>query len=86
MLPAQRRALAALPAAVRHYSAAAAAATTAPEVNISTARNGVKVASFNDNAPTAGVAVVVGAGARAEGSEDAGVAHYLKNFGFKVGC
>ncbi|RUS31735.1 Metalloenzyme, LuxS/M16 peptidase-like protein [Jimgerdemannia flammicorona] len=77
MLSAQRRVLATLPAAVRHYSVAA------PELNISTAKNGVKVASFNDITPTASVAVVVGAGARAEGAGNAGAAHYLKNFGFK---
>lgn len=51
---------------------------------ITTASNGVKVASSNEPGPSASLAVVVGGGARAESSQNAGVAHFLKNYGFKV--
>jgi predicted Zn-dependent peptidase len=39
---------------------------------------------YKDNAPASSVAVVVKAGSRAESIDNVGVAHFLKNFAFKV--
>ncbi|RCH79800.1 ubiquinol-cytochrome c reductase core subunit 1 [Rhizopus stolonifer] len=58
-------------------------ATAATASQISTASNGVKVVSSQEPGQTASLAVVVNGGARAESSDNAGVAHFLKNFGFK---
>lgn len=59
-------------------------ATSATASQITTAANGVKVASSQEPGQTASLAVVVNGGARAESGSNAGVAHFLKNYGFKV--
>lgn len=59
-------------------------ATAATASQITTAANGVKVASSQEPGQTASLAVVVNGGARAESGSNAGVAHFLKNYGFKV--
>lgn len=69
-----RRAFASIPTKA-YYSTAAA-------VQVSTAQNGIKVASMDEPGLTAGLAVVVNGGSRLESTS--GVAHYLKNYGFKV--
>jgi ubiquinol-cytochrome c reductase core subunit 2 len=61
-----------------------ATAATANAIQISSASNGVKVASSQEPGQTASLAVVVNGGARAESGKNAGVAHFLKNYGFKV--
>jgi hypothetical protein len=48
------------------------------------ASNGIKVFSTEESGQTAALALVVKGGARAESKEQAGVAHFLKNYGFKV--
>jgi hypothetical protein len=48
------------------------------------ASNGIKVLSTEEPGQTAALALVVKGGARAESKEQAGVAHFLKNYGFKV--
>ncbi|GAN08207.1 ubiquinol-cytochrome C reductase complex core protein 2 precursor [Mucor ambiguus] len=58
-------------------------ATAATASQITTAANGVKVASSQEPGQTASLAVVVNGGARAESGSNAGVAHFLKNYGFK---
>ncbi|CAO3609572.1 unnamed protein product [Mucor hiemalis] len=60
-----------------------ATAATANGIQISTASNGVKVASSQEPGQTASLAVVVNGGSRAESGKNAGVAHFLKNYGFK---
>ncbi|KAK9763072.1 ubiquinol-cytochrome c reductase core subunit 1 [Basidiobolus ranarum] len=45
--------------------------------------NGIRVATLPEQSPVASLSVVVGAGSRAEDSSNLGVAHHLKNFGFK---
>ncbi|KAG1140055.1 hypothetical protein G6F37_005812 [Rhizopus arrhizus] len=60
-----------------------ATAATANAIQISSASNGVKVASSHEPGQTASLAVVVNGGARAESGKNAGVAHFLKNYGFK---
>ncbi|KAG1403670.1 hypothetical protein G6F58_010324 [Rhizopus delemar] len=60
-----------------------ATAATANAIQISSASNGVKVASSQEPGQTASLAVVVNGGARAESGKNAGVAHFLKNYGFK---
>lgn len=61
-----------------------ATAAAANGFKISTASNGVKVASSQESGETASLAVVINGGARAESAQNAGVAHFLKNYGFKV--
>lgn len=61
-----------------------ATAATANSIKITSASNGVKVASSQEPGQTASLAVVVNGGARAEAGDNAGVAHFLKNYGFKV--
>ncbi|KAI8377768.1 Metalloenzyme, LuxS/M16 peptidase-like protein [Radiomyces spectabilis] len=81
MLAASRRALTSLPTTAAKASYATAAATQG--VQISTAKNGIKVASIEEPGQTAGLAVVVNGGSRLENDKHPGVAHYLKNYGFK---
>lgn len=64
-------------------STATKAYSTAAAAQISTAQNGIKVAAIEEPGQTAGLAVVVNGGSRFEPVQ--GVAHYLKNYGFKVG-
>ncbi|KAF9932572.1 ubiquinol-cytochrome c reductase core subunit 1 [Linnemannia zychae] len=45
--------------------------------------NGIKVATIDESAPTASVSLVINAGARFEPQGKAGIAHFIKNFGFK---
>lgn len=61
-----------------------ATATTSHGLQLTTASNGVKVASSQEPGQTASLAVVVNGGSRAESATNAGVAHFLKNYGFKV--
>ncbi|KAI7875194.1 LuxS/MPP-like metallohydrolase [Lichtheimia hyalospora FSU 10163] len=70
-----RRAFASLSNNAKAYSTAAA--TT----QISTAQNGIKVASIEEPGQAAGLSVVINGGSRLENSS--GVAHFLKNYGFK---
>ncbi|OZJ02027.1 hypothetical protein BZG36_04949 [Bifiguratus adelaidae] len=56
---------------------------TATNIQQSTAKSGVKIASVDDQSPTACLAVVVHAGPRFESVDQVGVAHYLKIFAFK---
>ncbi|KAI8356110.1 Metalloenzyme, LuxS/M16 peptidase-like protein [Choanephora cucurbitarum] len=58
-------------------------ATAATANQISTAANGIKVVSSQEPGQTASLAVVVNGGARAESANNAGAAHFLKNYGFK---
>lgn len=81
MLASSRKAVASIPTVLKaNYSAAAAANA----VQISSAKNGIKVASIQDSSATAGISVVVNGGVKGEDSSNAGVAHFLKNYGFKV--
>lgn len=61
-----------------------ATAATANSIQISSASNGVKVASSQEPGQTASLSVVVNGGARAESGKNAGVSHFLKNYGFRV--
>jgi hypothetical protein len=65
-------------------TASKATYATAATSRITTASNGVKVASNEEPGQTASLAVIVGGGSRAESNHNAGVAHFLKNYGFKV--
>lgn len=81
MLASSRKAVASIPTILKaNYSAAAAA----NGVQISSAKNGIKVASVQDSSATSGLAVVVNGGVKGEDSSNAGVSHFLKNYGFKV--
>jgi ubiquinol-cytochrome c reductase core subunit 2 len=81
MLASSRKAVASVPTILKaNYSAAA----VANGAQISSAKNGIKVASVQDGSATAGLAVVVKGGVRGENSSNAGVSHFLKNYGFKV--
>ncbi|CAO3677284.1 unnamed protein product [Umbelopsis vinacea] len=80
MLASSRKAVASIPTILKaNYSAAAAA----NGVQISSAKNGIKVASVQDSSATSGLAVVVNGGVKGEDSSNAGVSHFLKNYGFK---
>ena len=46
--------------------------------------NGIKIAALDENSPTASVSLVINAGSRFEPKDKAGIAHFVKNFGFKV--
>lgn len=46
--------------------------------------NGVRVATLDESSPAASVSLVINAGARYEPKDKAGIAHFVKNFGFKV--
>ncbi|KAI8144634.1 Metalloenzyme, LuxS/M16 peptidase-like protein [Fennellomyces sp. T-0311] len=72
---AARRAFASIP------SSASKAYSTTAAAQISKAQNGVTVASIEEAGPTAGLSVVVNGGSRVESTK--GVAHVLKNYGFK---
>ncbi|KAG0374351.1 ubiquinol-cytochrome c reductase core subunit 1 [Mortierella sp. AD032] len=50
---------------------------------VSKTGNGVKVAAIDESSPTASVSLVINAGARFEPKDKAGIAHFVKNFGFK---
>ncbi|KAG0071541.1 ubiquinol-cytochrome c reductase core subunit 1 [Linnemannia elongata] len=50
---------------------------------VSKTGNGVKVAAIDESSPTASVSLVINAGARFEPQGKAGIAHFVKNFGFK---
>ncbi|KAG2178775.1 hypothetical protein INT43_001621 [Umbelopsis isabellina] len=80
MLASSRKAVASVPTILKANYSAAAAANGA---QISSAKNGIKVASVQDASATAGLAVVVKGGVRGENSSNAGVSHFLKNYGFK---
>lgn len=81
MLASSRKAVASIPTILKaNYSAAAAA----NGIQISSAKNGIKVASVQDSSATSGLAVVVNGGVKGEDSSNAGVSHFLKNYGFKV--
>ncbi|KAI7903761.1 Metalloenzyme, LuxS/M16 peptidase-like protein [Cokeromyces recurvatus] len=58
-------------------------AATANALQFTTAANGVKVASSQEPGQAVSLAVVINGGSRAESGKNAGVAHYLKNYGFK---
>ncbi|KAG2213856.1 hypothetical protein INT47_001125 [Mucor saturninus] len=60
-----------------------ATAATANGLQTSVASNGIKVTSSQEPGQTASLAVVVNGGSRAESGKNAGVAHFLKNYGFK---
>ncbi|GJJ68558.1 ubiquinol-cytochrome c reductase core subunit 2 [Entomortierella parvispora] len=45
--------------------------------------NGIKIAALDENSPTASVSLVINAGSRFEPKDKAGIAHFVKNFGFK---
>ena len=79
MLAASRNAVISTASKATYATAAAANA-----VRISTTSNGVKVASSQEPGQTASLAVVVNGGSRAESGSNVGVAHFLKNYGFKV--
>ncbi|KAI7872775.1 Metalloenzyme, LuxS/M16 peptidase-like protein [Spinellus fusiger] len=78
MLAATRRAIVSLPT----VNKATYATTATHGVHISTANNGIKVASIEEPGHIAGLAVVVKGGSRFENGHR-GVAHLLKNYGFK---
>lgn len=46
--------------------------------------NGVKIAALDESSPTASVSLVINAGSRFEPKDKAGIAHFVKNYGFKV--
>ncbi|KAG0211094.1 ubiquinol-cytochrome c reductase core subunit 1 [Mortierella sp. GBA30] len=50
---------------------------------VSKTGNGVKIAALDESSPTASVSLVINAGARFEPKDKAGIAHFVKNFGFK---
>ncbi|KAG0050930.1 ubiquinol-cytochrome c reductase core subunit 1 [Gryganskiella cystojenkinii] len=45
--------------------------------------NGIKIAALDESSPTASVSLVINAGSRFEPKDKAGIAHFVKNFGFK---
>ncbi|KAF9317137.1 ubiquinol-cytochrome c reductase core subunit 1, partial [Podila horticola] len=45
--------------------------------------NGVKIAALDESSPTASVSLVINAGSRFEPKDKAGIAHFVKNYGFK---
>ncbi|KAF9978532.1 ubiquinol-cytochrome c reductase core subunit 1 [Actinomortierella ambigua] len=45
--------------------------------------NGIKIAALEENSKTASVSLVINAGSRFEPKDKAGIAHFVKNFGFK---
>ncbi|CAG8528146.1 5206_t:CDS:2 [Acaulospora morrowiae] len=55
----------------------------ASPVVVTKSKTGVAVISVEDNTPASSVALVVKAGPRAETTDSAGAAHFLKNFAFK---
>lgn len=59
---------------------------TPPLLRLQTTRldNGVLVASQDDGAPVASLAITVAAGYRHETHANAGVVHYLRNVAFQV--
>jgi ubiquinol-cytochrome c reductase core subunit 2 len=61
-----------------------ATAATANAIQVSSASNGVKVASSQEPGQTASLAVVVNGGTRVESGKNVGVSHFLKNYGFRV--
>jgi ubiquinol-cytochrome c reductase core subunit 2 len=60
-----------------------ATAATANAIQVSSASNGVKVASSQEPGQTASLAVVVNGGTRVESGKNVGVSHFLKNYGFR---
>ncbi|KAJ1974498.1 ubiquinol-cytochrome c reductase core subunit 1, partial [Dimargaris verticillata] len=67
--------------ASRRYATSALAS---PQIQVSQAGQGVRVATARSEAsPAASVSLVVKAGSRYESADNAGVAHFLKNFAFK---
>ncbi|KAI8979914.1 Metalloenzyme, LuxS/M16 peptidase-like protein [Pilobolus umbonatus] len=78
MLAASRNAIISTASKATYATAAAANA-----IKVSTASNGVKVASSQEPGQTASLAVVINGGSRAESGSNVGVAHFLKNYGFK---
>ncbi|KAG0337894.1 ubiquinol-cytochrome c reductase core subunit 1 [Podila horticola] len=45
--------------------------------------NGIKIAALDESSPTASVSLVINAGSRFEPKDKAGIAHFVKNYGFK---
>lgn len=76
--------LAATRKAIISTASKATYATAATATKVTTVSNGVKVASSEEPGQSASLAIVIGGGARAETSSNAGAAHFLKNYGFKV--
>ncbi|KAG1056294.1 hypothetical protein G6F43_001793 [Rhizopus delemar] len=60
-----------------------ATAATTNAIQVSSASNGVKVASSQEPGQTASLAVVVNGGTRVESGKNVGVSHFLKNYGFR---
>ncbi|RKP06845.1 Metalloenzyme, LuxS/M16 peptidase-like protein [Thamnocephalis sphaerospora] len=84
MLAARRLPTAAV-ASARVARTYASAATGSASAQVSSTKQGVRVATYDDLAsPAAGLSVVLNAGARHESSESLGYAHYLKNFAFQA--
>ncbi|KAF8961345.1 hypothetical protein BGZ52_012410, partial [Haplosporangium bisporale] len=52
---------------------------------VSKTSNGVKIAALDESSPTASVSLVINAGSRFEPKDKAGIAHFVKNYGFKHG-
>ncbi|KAG0077820.1 ubiquinol-cytochrome c reductase core subunit 1, partial [Podila epicladia] len=50
---------------------------------VSKTSNGVKIAALDESSPTASVSLVINAGSRFEPKDKAGIAHFVKNYGFK---
>ncbi|CAG8737240.1 14937_t:CDS:2 [Cetraspora pellucida] len=59
------------------------ASVAALPVTVTKSKAGITVVSVEDSAPASSVSLVVKAGSREEGTDNVGVAHYLKNFAFK---
>ena len=51
---------------------------------VSKTNSGIKIAALDESSPTASVSLVINAGSRFEPKDKAGIAHFVKNFGFKV--
>ncbi|CAG8804129.1 44370_t:CDS:2, partial [Gigaspora margarita] len=59
------------------------ASVAASPVTVTKSKTGITVVSVEDSAPASSVSLVVKAGSREEGTDNVGVAHFLKNFAFK---
>ncbi|CAO3592809.1 unnamed protein product [Absidia cylindrospora] len=79
MLTATRKAFTTVP----NVASKATYATASQAAQITTAQNGIKIASVEDAGQTSGLSIIVNGGARLEKGSNAGVAHFLKNYGFK---
>jgi len=59
------------------------ASVAASPVTVTKSKTGITVVSVEDSAPASSISLVVKAGSREEGTDNVGVAHFLKNFAFK---